>query len=136
MADISFDSTEKFQEAVATARAGAAELALIERAVGRAVIQKLQGNNQQTLTAAYKDLGGVDPASAAMFEGLDPSFSRLNLEAPRLDASRAAKVAKDGGIKNRTVRDANPAFVIPGTALNTLAQLGGPEFRDSLHIKL
>jgi hypothetical protein len=114
-------------------RNSAAEEVLIERAIGRAFIAKLSGKSGD-LSSAYQSLGGDDPVTSAMFEGIDPVFAKLDATPA---ATQARKVANTEGVqasKSATVSKDNPVFSISHTALNTLAALGGEKFKEKFNI--
>src|SRR5947207_809911 len=67
-----------FNNAAAAIRASAEEQVRIERALGRALLAKLQGHRGD-LMAAYQEIGGSDPAVRAILGDLNGEFAKINV---------------------------------------------------------
>jgi hypothetical protein len=53
------------------------ELTIVKRAMGRAILSKLEGK-PQSMTDCYKALGGNEPETLEAFRKLDPIFAKGN----------------------------------------------------------
>jgi hypothetical protein len=130
---IHFETSEKFDQAVKAARDSAAEQILIERTIGRAVLAGL-GGKYTDLSHAYAAIGGADPAAKLMFEGMNPSFAKLKLDNVKTAAVAAANRGAVAASKSSSVRSGNPVFNVQNTALHTLAELGGADFKAKFKV--
>jgi hypothetical protein len=120
--NLAFSSTELFSNAVTSVQQSSAEQILIERAIGRAVLNRLTGGTT-TLLAAYQGIGGVDPVSTQIFGSMEAQFNKVTFATAKPAAETAAISAAAKGSKS-SLRSENPVFQVSNTALNTLANLG------------
>jgi hypothetical protein len=116
--------------AIATVRQGEQEQTLIERALGRALLGKMQGKSVDLLEV-YADLGGKDPVVKEVLGGrVSEAFKELPV-LPGISAARESvlseRIAAAAGSKNAELRG-NVLTQVEGQAIKTLADLGGAEF--------
>jgi hypothetical protein len=131
--DRSTISKDLFHRTLAALKASNEEQVLIERTVGRGILDRLSGKGCDLLTV-YRGLGGDDPIAVRMFSELSPVLDGLPVERP---IEVAGRVANDPGTlasKSSSVVAGNPLFSVERTALATLADLGGKEFKDRLQV--
>ncbi len=123
--------------AMQAVQAGEQQQALLERAIGRAFLQKMQGMNPDLLQT-YIALGGSDPVVQQILGGpTGQAFQQLNLAngvqaaqtAALSDAVRNAASSKGSDLQS------NVLATLPGQALNTLAGLGGAAFAAKYNIQ-
>jgi len=129
-----FRSHEVFHRAVAAVHESSEEQAKIERAIGRTLLDHLSGTNTD-LIAAYKTVGGNDPAVLEVFKDLNPEIGKINFANARKVATAAANKGSVAGKKDHSIKRDNPVFSVPNTALNTLARLGGAAFAQKYGIE-
>lgn len=79
-------SGQPFAEAYHAWDLSGTELALIERTIGRAMLDKMRGR-ESTLVDVYTDLGGRNPTSHQIFSNLGERWARFNPSQP-LEALR------------------------------------------------
>lgn len=124
-----------FHRALAALRASQEEQILIERSIGRAVIEKMS-KRQPDLVEIYQRLGGTDPVVRTVLVAMTKAVTDLAIDKPiRLDelgkvAQGVINVPATAAHKSSAIAKGNPIFQIPDTALNTLASLGGDAFRE------
>lgn len=131
---IKFDTHEKFASAIKAVKESSDEQVLIERALGRALLDALAGKKTD-LTTAYASLGGKDPAVQEVFHDMNHQFGKLNLTSASSAARTAANKPAVAASKSSTIKANNPVFTVENTALHTLAALGGEEFAKNYNLK-
>ena len=119
-----------FLRVVTAVKKGEEQQALLERTLGRGLLEKMTGR-ACSLSSCYKTLGGADPGVLSMLEGeLDDEFQRLPV-GPGVEVARKRALSSDAvvaaGAKNASL-DSNVLATYEGQALKTLADLGGDEF--------
>lgn len=121
--------------ALRSAQAGANTQVLLERTLGKALLERM-ADRTANLTDIYKGLGGTDPGVIAMFDsGLSAEFQKLPL-GPGIQVAQKAAVSNsvhaavkgDQGSSKRVALENTPLVDVEGQALHTLAELGGKEF--------
>jgi hypothetical protein len=128
--------------ALAAAQEGLAAQALLERALGQALLTKMRGGNADLLQI-YTALGGTDPGILAMLQnGMSAVFQTLDVtpgiqEGQRLAVSEQVRMAaaSGGGGKRSAELLGNQLTQVPGQALNTLAALGGEQFATRYQVR-
>jgi hypothetical protein len=134
MADLSPEALK----ALSSLRRGEQTQELIERTLGQGLLAKMQGQ-EPDLLEIYKDLGGNDPGVVKMLDGrLSEEFRRLPVQAG-VEAARQAALSQtvQRAAESKSSREAlvgSPVFSLEGQALNTLANLGGPEFAQKFKV--
>ena len=125
-------SAGMFHRAVSALREGTNEQVLIERSLGRALLDRVSGRSTD-LGIVYRGFGGDDPITTQLFAELTPVLDKL-------DVTRAQAVARDvinrgdlAASKSSVVAE-NPLFNVETTALGTLAAIGGDEFKKQYKI--
>jgi hypothetical protein len=116
--------------AIATVRQGEQEQILLERALGRALLGKMQGRSVDLLEV-YQGLGGKDPVVQEILGSqVREAFKELPV-LPGISAAREVaisdRIGAAAGSKN-TELSGNVLTQVDGQALKTLADLGGAEF--------
>lgn len=128
-----FDTHVLFNNTAQAIRQSSEEQVKIERAVGRALLGRLGGDNTNLL-AAYHAIGGSDPAVVDVFTDLNSEIAKINFANVRTVASMAANKASVAAKKSTSIKADNPVFSVEHTALNTLASLGGAAFAQKFNI--
>ena len=123
--------------ALTNVRRGENEQTLIERALGRGLLEKMSGR-ECSLLNCYEQLGGADPVVKAVLSGrLDEVFQQLPV-LPGVEAAREAVLSPiipgAAAAKGAELRG-NVLARIEGQVLKTLADLGGPEFRVKFNLE-
>jgi hypothetical protein len=122
--------------AIAGIRRGEKAQELLERALGKALLNKMMGG-ETDLTVIYKNLGGSDPGILAMLSGpANDRFQELKIDAG-LAALRTSAIDEKtlGATAKKSEKLAlgdNPLLGVEGQALHTLATLGGTPFADKI----
>lgn len=130
--DIRFPNRDVFNETIKAVHDSSEEQARIERAIGRAFLDRLAGKTGD-LAAAYASIGGHDPVAKQMFSELNTKFASINLAGAKAAAAVVANKPSVAGSKGSIAKD-NPVFRVEHTALRTLAELGGAEFAKKFNI--
>lgn len=130
---INFPTSEVFRDTVLAVAKSTEEQAKIERAIGRAFLERLVGHPSD-LAAIYATLGGTDPVAKQLFTEMNAKFATLNLTGAKTAATAAANRPGVAASKSSTVRADNPVFKVDHTALHTLAEIGGEEFAKRFHL--
>jgi hypothetical protein len=115
--------TPGVERALGAATAGASVQALLERTLGHALLEKMQGRPSD-LPAIYQAFGGADPGVASMLKDVNATFQKLPLKAGVAVAQKAAPnavAAAKGGGKSMNAMLAR----VQGQALHTLSSFGG-----------
>ena len=109
--------------------------ALLERTLGRALLAKLQGHPAD-LVETYQGLGGADPVVLEVLQGANARFQTLPVQ-KGIDTVRkttlSPKVGSAAGKKSVSLKG-NVLTQVEGTAVHTLAVLGGPEFAKKYNL--
>lgn len=130
---VSFPNHAVFNNTLAAVKESTEVQVLIERAIGRAFLERLEGKSTDLLSA-YAQLGGHDPVAKQIFSQMNDRFMSITLAGARSAVSVAANHGAVAASKSISVRAENPVFHVEHTALNTLAQLGGEEFAKKYHL--
>jgi|JI9StandDraft_2_1071091.scaffolds.fasta_scaffold56346_2 hypothetical protein len=133
LTNVTFPNHEVFNNTVKAIRESSEAQVMIERAIGRAFLERLEGKSTDLLTA-YAALGGQDPIAKQLFGQMNDKFTAINLTGARAAVVVAANHGGVAASKSSSVRVENPVFKVDHTALNTLANLGGAEFAKKFHI--
>lgn len=129
-----FTSHAVFMKTIAAVRESTEEQARIERAIGRTILERLGGKNTDLLTA-YKEIGGNDPAVKEVFDDMNPQIAKINIASVKGIAATVVNKPSVAAAKSSSIKNDNPVFKVENTALNTLADLGGPTFAQRYNIK-
>ena len=122
-----------FNRTIDAVRKSSEEQVRIERAIGRAFLDRLAGK-QTSLLAAYGAIGGDDPIAKQIFTEMETKFTAIKLDGARTAAATVVNKPAVAASKVSEVRADNPVFKVDYTALNTLADLGGAEFARKYNI--
>ena len=97
--------------------------ATVERAVGKALIEKLAGK-KATLIETYRELGGADPVAVQVLKAMDEPFAKLGgvLTNPRQIAKRVANTPRVTASKEVSMK-VQALYEIPSTAHATFGML-------------
>lgn len=131
--DIRFPNHEVFNNTLRAVKESTDAQILIERAIGRAFIDRLAGKKTD-LVSAYAALGGQDPVAKQLFGQMNEKFAAINMTGAKTAILGAVNHAGVAAGKSNSVRADNPVFKVEHTALNTLAALGGEEFAKKFNI--
>ena len=113
------------------------EQEILERTLGKALLQKLKGEHGD-LMDIYSKTGGNDRLVAIVLSEAQEQLDRLDLQKSKVsDGIRKTLLGIDigdvtvnclkaSGVDERT----NPLFKLEGSVLNTLADIGGNEFTE------
>jgi len=88
------------------------------------------------LPAAYRDIGGSDPAVQQIMNDMNGQFAKINFTNAKVVAARAANGPNVAKAKADSVVAGNPVFTVNNTALNSLAQLGGEDFAQTYGLNI
>jgi citrate lyase beta subunit len=134
LTNVTFPNHEIFNKTVKAIKESTATEVLIERAIGRAFLERLEGKPTDLLTA-YAAMGGQDPIAKQLFSQMNDKFTAINLTGARAAVVIAANHGGVAASKSVSVHADNPVFKVDHTALNTLANLGGAEFAKKFNIQ-
>jgi hypothetical protein len=133
--EIKFDNHKQLRKAFDDVRASTEEQTRLERAIGRAVLDRVTGKNTE-LPEAYKSVGGHDPAVIHVLNDMNKEFVKIKFNTVKDVAATAANREAVAASKNASIREGNPVFTVEHTALNTLAKLGGEGFARKFQIDI
>lgn len=133
MPEIKFNNAAVFNKTFDAINESATEQVKIERAIGRVILNRLSGKETDLVTA-YREVAGKDPAVLIVMTDMNPEIAKINLKNPSKVAAKAANRGSVAASKQSSVKAGNPVFLAERTALNTLAALGGADFKEKFQI--